>query len=60
MTRPLREQTTHPTARGRDGVQLLAQLREERDVPRCGLCDKPSREPLCRKCATLLNRERFR
>lgn len=52
-----REQRT--TARGRDGVQLLAQLRAERDVPRCGLCEVELdvAQPLCRPCDRLLGRE---
>lgn len=28
----------------------------ERDRPRCGVCDQPSADPLCRKCRAVIGR----
>lgn len=59
MSRALRKRNAHPSVHGQDGADLLAQLRAERDVPRCGVCECPMENPapLCRGCDAVLNQE---
>lgn len=52
----------HKRATPRPPTPVLAQLRAERDRPRCELCERPqpharTTEPLCRACDLVLARE---